>query len=156
MENWLNSLQWLGYGIDNRGTGVRFQEFTYTTVFATVSTLLWGSSSLWSNGTGFIFPGVKMLLHSCRVSRLTMCGAIPPPSYAFMACCLIKYKDSFIFCWSSAQQLKYLVDLMSHVIFTFSKSKNADVFFLSLFQTPTYWSELLGFRTLSSVRYSRN
>jgi len=26
-----------------------------------------------------------------------MCGAIPPPQYVFMACCLVKHTDNFTF-----------------------------------------------------------
>jgi len=54
-------------------------------------------------GTGFIQGysgrGVKLTIHLHLVLRLRMRGGIHPlPHYAFMAWCLIKHGNSFIFC----------------------------------------------------------
>jgi hypothetical protein len=85
----------LGYGLDDRGSRVRFTAGA-------------GNFSLHhrvQNGSGAhpaSYPmgtrGVKLTTHLHLVPRSRMCGAIPPlPQYAFMASCLVKHRDFTVY-----------------------------------------------------------
>jgi hypothetical protein len=92
MMNWDSSVGIAtGYGLDDRGVGVRvpkYQEFSLLQVVPTGSGV---HTTSYPMGTAGPFPGqsgrdVKLTTHLHLVPRSTKCGTIKPhPPYAFMA-----------------------------------------------------------------------
>jgi hypothetical protein len=95
----------LGYGLDDRGSRVRFPAGAGNfSLHYRVENGSGAHPASYPMGTGGSFPGVKATgawswpLSSiyCRGQRMS--GAIPPhPQYAFMAWCLVKHRDNFTF-----------------------------------------------------------
>jgi hypothetical protein len=95
----------LGYGLDDRGSRVRFPagagNFSLHHRFQDGSGAHQASYPMGTRGS---FPGGKAAgvwswpptFIYCRGQRMR--GAIPPvPQYAFIACCLVKRRDNFTF-----------------------------------------------------------
>jgi hypothetical protein len=92
-----------GYGLDDRGSRVRFPAGLGIFVFAIVSRMALGAHpASYPMGVVDSFAGGKVAgvwswpLHLLPKSRMR--GAIPPPpQYVFMAWCLVKHRDNFTF-----------------------------------------------------------
>jgi hypothetical protein len=85
-----------GYGLDDRGVGVRVPVGSRIFSYPLHPDRLWGPPNLLSNGyPGNLFPGVKrprreadhLLPTSAEVKKMWTYTSTPP--CGFMACCLI-------------------------------------------------------------------
>jgi hypothetical protein len=95
------SVHWLGYGLDHRGSRVRFPAGAGNFSFHhRVQTGSGAHPAFYPIGTGGSFPGgVKLTTYLHLVPRSRMRGAIPPlPQYVFMAWCLVKRRDNSALC----------------------------------------------------------
>jgi hypothetical protein len=99
----------LGYGVDERGSRVRFPAGAGN--FSLHHRVQNGSGAYpasYPMGIRGFFPGgwsgrcVKLTTQFHLMPRSRMRGAIPPlPQYVFMAWCFVKYRDSFTFTWKA-------------------------------------------------------
>jgi hypothetical protein len=95
----------LGYGLDDRGSRVRFPAGAGScSLHHRVQNGSGAHAASYPMGTRGSFPGSKaagpwnspLTCTYCRGQRMR--GAIPPlPQYAFMAWCLVKHRDNFTF-----------------------------------------------------------
>jgi hypothetical protein len=107
----------LGYGMDDRGSRLRFPGggglgvFLFTAASRTVlgptqPPIQWVSGAL---SFGVKRPG-READHSHLVPRSIMRGAILPlPQYVFMAWCLVKHRDNFIFTFTLKTRGKFVL-----------------------------------------------
>jgi hypothetical protein len=92
----------IGYGLDDRGIGVRVPVGPRIFTPPYRPDRLWGPPSLLYNGYRALFPGVKRQEreadHSPRlVPRSRKRGSIHPLPHVFMVECLVKHRDNFAF-----------------------------------------------------------
>jgi hypothetical protein len=110
----------LGYGLDDRGSRVRFAEGTGKFFFTIASRTALGPTQLpiqWVPGAlslGLKRPGREADHWPHLVPRSkNEWGYTSTPQYVFMAWCLVKHRDKFIFylyycyCFPSSQQLLF-------------------------------------------------
>jgi hypothetical protein len=107
---------------------------------------LWG---LPFNCTGDSFSGgkwlgIKLTIHLHLVPRPRMCGAMPPlTQYIFMAWCLVKHRDNFIFTlyyWSRGNSVNIVCRLRS--VRTRFCSRKCQAFLLSSYLDQN-WGPLI-------------
>jgi hypothetical protein len=96
-----------GYGLDDRGSRVRFPAGAGNFSLHRVQNGSEAHPASYPMGSMGSFQGVKLTTHLYLVPSHRMRGAIPPlPQYVFMAWCLVKHRDNFTFTFSPFPQYK--------------------------------------------------